>query len=505
MNLSGSWLDRTIGAVAPKWALTRLRARVAAQHFQRTYDAATESRRTQGWRRSRTDANTVLGPSIAKLRDAARDLVRNNAYAESALNTIADHTVGWGIKPVVKHEAFERWANSTDCDADGQHDLAGLQKLVMRTVAESGECLVRRRFRRLDDGFALPLQLQVLEPDFLDTSKDLVLPNGAGRIVQGVQMDATGYRTHYWLFRDHPGSAIRSGGALSAASYPVPAESALLISKIGRPGQVRSATWFAPVLVLFNDFAELSDATLMKQKISACLSIITSDVDGTAAPLGSSGTAPDGTTPTDSLEPGMILNVAPGRNITAVQPPTVREYPDYAKTLLHAMATGLGVTYEDLTGDYQNLPFSAARMSRIRHWAHVDDWRYRMLIPQFLNPIWGWAMQACELAGIPTTVNTGWTPPPMPMIEPDKEGLAVIRNVRGGAQTLSDVIRERGYTRDAFLDELQADFEALDKRGLILDCDPRKVSQQGQMHPEPGQPARPEAPLADEATDEEAA
>jgi capsid protein len=58
------------------------------------------------------------------------------------------------------------------------------------------------------------------------------------------------------------------------------------------------------------DLDEYEDATLMKQKIAACLAVITSDIDGTGAPL---GTADDTTNPgIDTLEPGAIINAPPG-------------------------------------------------------------------------------------------------------------------------------------------------------------------------------------------------
>jgi lambda family phage portal protein len=476
--MPATWLDRAIGFLSPQVGLRRLRAQTAHALLQRHYEGAATGRRTQGWYRVATDANTAIGPSLAKLRDAARDLVRNNPYAESALSTIVDHAVGWGIVASEKHDAWTRWANSTACDADGRNDLAGLEKLVMRTVVESGECLVRRRWRRLEDGLPLPIQLQILEPDFLDTSKETaLLPNG-GKVVQGVEFDPLGKRVAYWLYRSHPGSAFSlTSSTFSGASSRIPAEDLLHNFKPGRPGQVRGPSWFAPVLLRFKDFDEFEDATLMKQKIAACLAVITSDVDGSAPAL---GTADDSATPgVDSLEPGMIMNVAPGRDIHVVQPPNVQDYVPYSKTMLRAIATGLGVTYEDLTGDYENLPFSAARMSRLRHWARVEDWRWRLLVPQFLNPVWAWAMQASEIMGLPTVAMTEWTAPPLPMIEPDKEGLAIQRNIRTGITTLSEEIRARGYNRNQFLDELQADFKDLDDRGLVLDCDPRKMTQAG--------------------------
>jgi lambda family phage portal protein len=488
-----TWFDRAAALISPERAVKRMRARMALDLLQRSYDGAATNRRTQGWRRAAGDANVAVGVNLTKLRDAARDLVRNNPYAESALSTIVDHAVGWGIEPAEKNERFMAWAGSTDCDADGLHDFAGIQKLVTRTVAESGECIVRRRWRRLEDGLPLPFQVQVLEPDYIDTAKDVAtLPNG-GRIVQGVEFDPLGRRSAYWLFREHPGSSVLRGGALTGQSYRVPAADIAHVFKASRPGQVRGPSWFAPVLVRFNDFADYEDATLIKQKIAACLAVLVTDVDGSSAPLGTETAATDTTPPIDSLAPGMIQNIPPGRNVEIVTPPTVGDYKDFSQTSLRAIATGLGVSYEDLTGDYTNLPFSAARMSRIRHWARVDDWRWRMLIPMLMNPVWGWAAEAADFAGVPMPERTNWTPPPMPMVEPDKEGLAIARNIRAGIQTLPDALRERGYIPDVFLQEYKDSNDKLDALGIVLDCDPRKMTQAGQVQ---GTPIMPSAPAS---------
>lgn len=478
-----NWFDRVSLNVAPRWGMRRLHARVAADLALRTYEGAAVGRRTQGWRRSSTDAVQATGPFIGRLRDVARDLVRNNPYAESALATIVDHTVGWGIVPKTKSKKgmalWKAWADTTACDADGRHDFSGLQKLVTRTIAESGEVIVRRRFRRPEDGFPIPMQLQILEPDFLDTAKDSLggLAGGTGnRIIQGVEFDAIGRRVAYWLFPEHPGSAF-----VSATSVRVPASNVLHIFKGLRAGQVRGVTWFAPVLLKFKDFDELDDATLMKQKIAACLAVITFDVDGSASALGTTDTTAD--PQIDSLEPGMILNIPPGRSVEVVQPPSVREYSDFAQVTLRGIATGIGVPYEELTGDYSEMPFSAARMSRLRHWARVEDWRWRMLIPQFCAPAYAWFAEVAEVFG----TNNGevyWTAPPAPMIDPVNEGLAYMRNVRAGIMSLSEALRERGYDPETVLTEIATDNELLDELGLILDSDARKMTQAGQLQGE---------------------
>jgi capsid protein len=115
------------------------------------------------------------------------------------------------------------------------------------------------------------------------------------------------------------------------------------------------------------------------------------------------------------------------------------------------------VTYEELTGDYSQVNFSSARMARIAHWANVTEWREHMLIPQLCNGVWRWAMELAR-----TALKTGrrvpvaeWAAPPMPILEPDKEGLAYQRLVRIGAMTWPQMVRELGYDPTEQLDEIE--------------------------------------------------
>jgi len=363
-------------------------------------------------------------------------------------------------------------------------------------VAVRGEMLVRRRFRLPADNLPIPLQIQVLEPDFLDTAKHgLTLRNG-GRIVYGVEFDAIGRRAAYWLFPEHPGNSM----GLPSTSQRVPADGVQHVFQRDRAGQVRAASWLAASLVPANDLGEYGDAQRMKQKIAACLAVITSDVDGSAAAL---GTADDSTTPgVDMLEPGAILNVPPGRTVTVVDPPDVGEYEGFTRTEQLKLAKGLGLSYEDYTGDYSKVNFSSARMSRIEHYDNVYDWRWRLLIPQFCDPVWGWAMQALQIMSVVTEIPSArWTAPPIPMIEPDKEGLAIQRNVRAGIQTLFDAIRERGYDPEEFFAEIAEGNKLLDRLDIVLDSDPRKMTQAGQAQGSPATTAPPSAQTASQESE----
>ena len=470
--------DRFTATFAPRWTLERVRARTAMTHLARHYEAAQPGRRTTGWNRTRGDANAVAGVALAELRMHARDLIRNNGWAQSAQDVIANNSVGWGIVPRPSGANAERagalwkaWAESPQCESGGMHTFYALQSLVMAAVTSDGEVLIRRRPRRMADGLAIPLQLQVLEADYIDTSKDGLVGQEKGPIIQGVEFDAIGRRTAYWLFKEHPGS-LRSSGV----SERVPAADVAHVFLARRPGQVRGPSWYGAAIVNLKDLDEYEDAELVRQKIAACFAAFVTDIDGTGPGLGEPSTTDD---LVETFEPGMILSLPPGKSVTTANPPTVVDSA-FTTRNLRKVARSLGVTYEDLTGDYSQVNFSSARMSRLAHWANVRKWQWHMLIPQLCQPVWTWAMEAAVTAGLLSAApSADWTTPPMPMIEPDREGLAYQRLIRTGAMTPDEMVREQGGDPAVHWQEYADNLQRFDKMGIVLDCDARKVSSAG--------------------------
>lgn len=490
-------LERVIMTLAPRWAANRARARLLARHFE----SASFGRRTDGWSRRGTDANSAAAGALGLLRAQARDLVRNNPWARRGLKRIVTDTVGWGIRPKATGasaarvmERFKGWGETTDCDAAGRMTFFGLQKLVMRTVVESGEVLVRRRFRRTTDGLDVNLQLQVLEPDYLDSSRDRMIGITGGPIIQGIEFDQIGNRVAYWLFPQHPGGL---GPNTMPVSQRISAENILHIYDLERPGQIRGTSWFASTDVRLHDFAEFEDATLVKQKIAACMAAFVTDLDGDNPPLAEPSTDTVSQKPVDTFEPGMIIPLPEGKQVTVTNPPASNDFQSFSATALRGVAAGLGTTYEDLTGDYSQVNYSSARMARLAHGGDVEDWRCNMLIPLFCAPAWSWMNQALMLEGaISEDLPATWTPPPAQLLDPEKEGQAFRRMVRAGQMTLSQMIAAQGYDPTEFLDEYAADNARLDKLKIILDSDPRKMTDAGMAQVLPGAPAAASPPSA---------
>ncbi|GHU14651.1 hypothetical protein FACS189449_11640 [Alphaproteobacteria bacterium] len=97
-----------------------------------------------------------------------------------------------------------------EADSAGVVDFYGFQSLVLRSVIECGECFVRLKIDKKNA--TVPLKLQVLESEHLDSSKDQALPNG-NIIRSGIEFDKTGKRVAYYLYSEHPGDNRLMGPA----------------------------------------------------------------------------------------------------------------------------------------------------------------------------------------------------------------------------------------------------------------------------------------------------
>lgn len=476
-------LDQAIASISPKWGAARAQSRQSmarAEHASRIsgaayrrYEGATVGRRTGGWVTSGGSANSEVGPALSRLRNRSRDLVRNNQWAAKAVRVLAANIVGSGIRPQAKsqnpaearhfQDLWEAWGESTDCDADGRRNYYGLQKLAQRCITESGSVLVRRRARRLTDGLAVPLQLQILEPDFVDLTKE-GRDSATGRVtIQGVEFDGLGRRSAYWLFENHPGEDVI---VRNLSSRRVPADQILHIFRDERPGQVHGVPWGSPALIKLAELDQFEDAELVRAKIASMLVAFVHDLDADVE----ADDLSDPDNPIDKLEPGMVEHLPPGKDVRFNTPPQNSGYVPFAQITLRAVAAAFGVTYEALTGDLSAVNFSSGRMGWLEFHREMDSWRRLEFVPQLCVPTWRWFGAAAELAGLaPRTLPATWTPPRREMIDPGKEIRALKDQVGAGLTSLSDAIRQLGFEPRTVLEELKGDLSLLEELGISVD------------------------------------
>jgi lambda family phage portal protein len=493
-----NWIDKAVAYVSPEAGARRIAARRRMEGLaaaRALYQGANVSHRTDSWRAVSTDANSEIRTAGSRLRNVAHDLVRNNAYASRAVTVIAHNVVGSGIIPKVAagsagrtkavQALLKRHFDTTDIDADGLTNLYGLQELAVRTVVESGSVLIRRRIRRPSDGLAVPLQLQILEPDYIDKTVNGDI--GAGQFaVDGIVYNGVGKRLGYYLYNQHPGAVY--AGRSSMKSAFVSADFVAHVYRVDRPGQQTGVTWFAPVILRMRDFADYTDAQLMRQKIAACFAaFITKDED----PVTENGQTVIGNK-LELIEPGIIEHLRQGESVTFGNPPTTNEFEPYTKVTMHEIAAGLNVPYEDLTSDLSQVSFISGRLGRISFRQSIDAWRWNMLIPQMMGPIEKWTQDAVNaVTGSTAPFSLTWTPPKYEMVDPSSEVGAIRDAIRCGLTSRSEERRKQGYDSVPIDEEIAEDNKRADGLGLVFDSDARHTTKAGVAQKEPSdKPAR---------------
>ncbi|GHT04866.1 phage portal protein [Bacteroidia bacterium] len=430
----------------------------------RIYNAADKGRRGKSFRNAKsTGANREIAGALVALRDRSRHMVRNNGWANRAVEAITRHTIGEGIQPAPVGDLFRTkeikrmwrdWAGSTDCDWYGKTTFYGLQELAMRAIVEGGDMLILKHWAT-DNPSGIPLKLQLMEGDLLDHSRNGTNEQGFARM--GVQFSKAGELTGYWLFGNHPGDNDVIFTKWESTFYPK--SDVIHAFEILRVGQVRGLPFGVASFMKMSDFGDYEDAQLMKQKVAAAFATFITGAED-APTKGDDDRRED-------IEPGMIEYLNNGETVTFSDPPSVSDYDSYSARILQGIASAYGITYEMLTMDYSRVNFTSGRMAKIDVTANFKSWQYNMIVPQLCAPVWQWFMDACLIAGkLHKPIKADWTAPRVQQLDPVKETNAQIMKLKAGLSTWSETIREIGREPEEFFAELEQDIARFKKAGL---------------------------------------
>lgn len=466
-----SFLDRVILELSPARGHARIRAKSAARVLM-NYDAATTGRRAHGWKAPGSSAEAAAMGSRARMRNLARDFVRNRELAQRAVAVIASNVVGTGIAPAINlpkdlagrddlkaeiEAAIGDHLMTTAIDAQGLHNLPSFQRLAMATVVTDGEILFRRRWRNNEfrRGLVLPFQIEALEADHLD---ETLTSYGGNDVINGVEISPTGSIVAYH-FRTPEGTIIGFRSAARKAERVIAAD-VLHIRRLDRPGQLRGVTWFAPVMLKIGELSDYQEAEILKQKMAALLAgVIETDLEDT-------GTGP-GTAQARGLEdlaPGALVSLSPGQKVSFTTPPKVDSYEAFMRGGTRSIAIGLGLTYEALSGDLSGVNFSSGRMGRMEMGRNIAEWQELIMILQFCEGVGrffsdAWRVDPTRKGTLPPGFWLDWTPPRPPVIDPAKEIPAAIKEIEAGLTSRSRKQRELGLDPDMIQKERLEDLE----------------------------------------------
>ncbi len=471
----------------PHRAVRNLLVRVAMPEIKAAfYEGASQGRRMASLRTAASGPNTAVYEGLQILRSRTRDLVRNNPWAENAEDSFVGNLVGTGIKPrwimpdnpelkEIIQQRFKRWTDQAD--ANGVCDYYGMQALVARTYFNSGESLARKRYRRPRDGMAVPYQLQLLEPDHLDSG---IRPErwGGNRVLMGIEFDAVGRRVAYHLSREHPGDVSIMSARGGMGTVRVPAREMLHVFSVKRQGQIRGLPKLASIIVRLHMLDSYEDSTAERNRMAAMFMGFIKRITGGPMPGKSVGTDAKGK-PVLDLEAGTLMELGEDEDIVFANPPgTEGSFDAWVSHELRACAAGVGLTYEQLTGDMRQSNYTKSRVALLEFRRRCEMLQFHMLVFQFCRPVIEDWMDAAVFSGaLPIDpveyllnreyyTNVQHCPQGWDWVDPLKDGQAEILLLNNKIKSRAEIIAGRGEDIEEVDRQIAEDEERAARLGI---------------------------------------
>ena len=443
-------------------------------------EGAMAKRRLRGWNPPLENINALVASGGPRLLARSRELVVTNGYAANACEAFAANLVGDGIKPsslitdaALRDQVQKLWLAWTDeADADGLTDFYGLQAMVAREMFVAGECFVRLRPRRAEDGLLVPLQLQLLQSEMLPFEKTEVDPNG-NRIRCGIEFDLIGRRVAYHFRRRHPGDSTDQRVALPE-TVRVPAEEVLHIYRPIDAGQIRGLPHVAPAMVRLFLLDQYDDAELDRKKTAAMFAGFITKTAPEDPMMGEGEADLDGAA-IASLEPGTMQVLLPGEDVKFSSPADVGGgYEAFQYRTLLAVSASLGLPYHLVTGDVRQ---ASLRAELVEFRRRIGQLQHGVMAHQLCRPIWRRWLETAVLSGAldadPVTARpVQWIPPRWDWVDPLKDIQAQVLAMEAGLTSRRKVVEATGYDIEEVDRENASDAKRAADLGLTYRASP---------------------------------
>jgi lambda family phage portal protein len=435
--------DRLIAGVSPATGVKRLRDRMQFDALASLpsmeglsdgeFSGSSTGRDDGGsknWRPRARDARADSHPLLSTQRGQSRNLSSTSPIAVGAINTNVDRVVGTGLalsaqphrgilgwsreqatawKSHVQAE-FSLYADSTECDIEGQQNFYEKQDLTLRSTLESGDC-----FTNMPDGEPTRtqpyrLRLQTLEADRCGNPRGGRDTDDMGG---GVRFGPNGVPLGYFIYDRHPGSQILRGDRYAGQWFDRLGRTGrrriLHHFRKRRPGQARGIPYLAPIIGCIKQISRYTEAEIAAAVISAYFTVfIKTDSGNPAPPIWDGGPAAPGSGPGSDapqggdIEMGMgaVVGLAKGEEAQFANP--LRPNPNFDKFILavsRQIGMALGIPYEVLLKQFSS-SYSASRAALLDAWIYFRSVRI-WLARSFCQPVYEtWLAEAVAIGRV---------------------------------------------------------------------------------------------------------
>jgi len=406
------------------------------RQMYRTFIAGELTGPNQNFRPGSRSADAEIKRGLKTILGRCRDQAQNNPSIAGNIRRIANNVIRSGIRPQFQfrdsedkldtninrawEKLFMRWARYSD--VAGHDSFWAQQRLALSHMWIDGEYFIHRVWDTSIPG-VVPLRLELLERDHLNTSIDGELDNG-NIARQGVEQDpVSGKPIAYHLFPNHPGDY--QYGSLVQDSRRILAEDIIHVFERQRISQSLGVPWIVSIVMEAFDLEDYRSFERIGAKLAAAFGIFvkTNYPDLGGPGLGVQPGAENSEWPTswkdmpDYIEPGRIQTLPYGTDIAiASHNRPGNQYEPYVKESRRTQSVGLGMSYEASANDYSDASYSSTRSGALEERLSYQGQQF--FIDEKMNDkVAAWFIEAAWMAGLNPMPMPGFRFDPYPYLE----------------------------------------------------------------------------------------
>lgn len=476
--------------------------KIARAIGKRIFQGAGTGRLEASWTSTPSSVDAWIYQHWATLVARSREQAENNDHGKKFIQLCRDNIAGpngFSLMAAVKdpngtpdtlastaiEEAFARFSKRGAFDVSKMLSRKSVERLIASTLPKDGEFIAIARYgKNLNEfGFAI----QIIDPYLLDPAHYESLSNG-NTIRHGIEFDPNGAPVNYYFRRmDERQMGYVRGGA--GQFDIVPAENVCHIFLPEIVGQKRGLPWMRTALWRMRMLGGFEDAAVVNARVGAAKMGFFRDANADSDD--------DEDIPMEG-DPGTFEDIG-SRELVQWNP----QFPDqsidpFTKSLLRSIASGLGVSYNNLASDLTSVNFSSIRQGAlderevwkglqellIESWCEwvFDRWLQRALLAQSIT-VNG---RPLRFDRIEKYRSVAWQGRRWSWIDPSAETAANEKAIAMKLKSRSEIIRETsGRDPVDVWEEISREDKEMGALGVKPDAMPGSPQQTAKPEPEP--------------------
>lgn len=480
---------------------------------KRNYNGADFSRLNSDWLATGSSADNEIRGGLKALRNRCREMERNNDYVRRYFKLIQNNVLGHcgiGLQMKIKErikkdgvwierydklanniieDAFDAWGRKQFCTVGKNLTWRDVQKLVLRSAARDGACLIRKHYPA---GNKFRFAIEPIEIDQLDV--DYTTTNGDGSFVKlGIRYSNDYQVIGYYILRDHPGELYQPRAMGKYVEF-VPADQIIHVYDPERIGQSTGVPWLVSSMTRLKNLAAYEDAEVVASRVSAAkMGFLIPNATATGGYTG----ADDGHgNKFMDVEPGSIETLPRGYDFKSFDPshPSTA-FAMFVKATLRGISAGLGVSYVSLANDLESVNYSSIRAGLLEEreeWKTCQEW----FIEWFVRPVFEEWLAMAAMNGslknaeggpaLPAAKLDKWNQPEFKprrwdWVDPLKDLQASVLAVEKGFKSRREIISEGGGDIEDTFQDIAADDELAEEFDLEFNESDQQANVQQSM------------------------